>query len=115
MTAGLVAFGSAPLSRTLHAPRPALIAAAPPAESLRELAPDTLSPLDQLESAAPLSPEAADAGPAAAPERRADNDLGGRITLGLGWTPRAPEVNQDHSAFARTAAADSGAAPKPST
>ena len=51
---------------------------------------------------------------AAAPERRADNDIGGRITLGLGWTPSVPDVSPNHSAFARTLAADGGA-PNPSS
>jgi hypothetical protein len=48
--------------------------------------------------------------PAAAPERRADNDLGGRITVGLGWTPSVPALDPARSAFARTVAADGGLA-----
>jgi hypothetical protein len=38
------------------------------------------------------------------PERRADNDVGGRITPGLGWTPTVPVMDPAESAYARTVA-----------
>ena len=39
--------------------------------------------------------------PAEPPERRADDDVGGRITPGLGWTPALPDVHGPGSAYER--------------
>ena len=44
---------------------------------------------------------------AALPERRADNDLGGRIDVSKGWTPQMPMPAQGSSALARVYAAQS--------
>lgn len=44
---------------------------------------------------------------AALPERRADNDLGGRIDVSKGWTPKMPMPTQNSSALARVYAAQS--------
>ncbi|MBK5264750.1 MAG: cell wall hydrolase [Alphaproteobacteria bacterium] len=44
---------------------------------------------------------------AALPERRADNDLGGRVDVSKGWTPHIPAPTQSSSALARIYAAQS--------
>ena len=44
---------------------------------------------------------------AALPERRADNDLGGRIDVSKGWTPKMPMPVQASSALAKVYAAQS--------
>ena len=44
---------------------------------------------------------------AALPERRADNDLGGRIDISKGWTPKMPLPTQSSSALAKVYAAQS--------
>jgi hypothetical protein len=44
---------------------------------------------------------------AALPERRADNDLGGRVDVSKGWTPNIPAPTQSSGALARIYAAQS--------
>ena len=39
------------------------------------------------------------------PERRAANDLGGRIDPALGWTPSVPDASSARSIYAQTVAA----------